>query len=119
MTDIIDFLQIKNKREEQLIKKSFQKGNSLDEKLEALLKDKALKLHDHQLFLAFLTYAQTNHIEVKQLFQDVIRLPKHQFELQYNMNWSQVTKLAATFLSILQQSAPTDYEAFRASLRTT
>ncbi|MER1999984.1 MAG: hypothetical protein ABS882_09415 [Lysinibacillus sp.] len=119
MTEIINFLQHKNAKDEAQIEKAFQKAHSLDAKLEALLQNKELQVKDHQLFLAFLTYADIKKIDVPKLFRDVIQLPKYKFEQHYKMNWSQVVKLSATFLSIVKQSSPKEYEEFRASLQMT
>ena len=116
MTDIINFLQYKNEKDEQLIERCFQKSYSLDERLDRLLQQKALQLADHQLFLAFLSYVEQQQLHAQTIFHDVIQLPKHQFEACYNMNWSQVVKLSVTFLTILKQNDVRNYEQFKAML---
>ena len=118
MTDIINFLQHKDKRDEQLIQQCFQKAHSLDEKLDSLLQHKSLQLEDHKLFLAFLTYIKQQNVDSQQLFLDVIQMPKHVFEARYNMNWSQVVKLSVTFLTILKQNDQGNYGQFKAMLVT-
>lgn len=116
MSDIIDFLKVKNAKDEQFLQQIFQKAHSLDEKLEVLLTNKMLNLSDHHLFLAFLTYTQQQALHPQQIFCDVITLPKHQFEDKYAMNWGQVVKLAATFLTILKQQEPQQYASFKEQL---
>lgn len=116
MTEIINFLQHKNAKDEAQIEKSFQKAHSLDDKLEALIQSKELQVKDHQLFLAFLTYAETKQLNPQLVFKDVIQLPKHQFEQRYNINWAQVVKLAATFLTILKHQSPEEYAQFKNAL---
>ncbi|MEO4053421.1 hypothetical protein [Solibacillus sp. CAU 1738] len=112
MTNIINFLQKKHEHDEQRIEKLFQKANSHSEKLDLLIQQKELAVHDHQLFLAFLTYLEQQQINAQQLFKDVINLPKFQFEAQYCMNWTQVVKLSVTFLTILKHNDPESYEHF-------
>lgn len=110
--DIINFLQHKNARDEQQFLKLFAKSHSLDERLDALLAHKAIAPYDHALFLAFLAYVNDQQLEAKQLFYDVIHLPKYQFEARYAMNWAQVVKLAVTFLTILRENDYESYEQF-------
>lgn len=112
MTDILNFLQYKNEKQEQMIIRCFAKSNSLDDKLDELLAYKELQLEDHKLFLAFLTYLEQQKIQPYQLFRDVIHLPKHQFEARYEMNWAQVVKLSVTFLTILRINDRESYEQF-------
>lgn len=112
MATIIDFLQIKQDQEDQEIKKSFQKAHSFDEKLDMLLQNQQLKVMDHKLFLAFLAYLEEQKIVPEHVFRDVLELPKHQFEMKYEMKWSQVVKLACTFLVILKENDPVAYDAF-------
>ena len=118
MTDIINFLQHKNEREERLIEVCFQKAHSLDEKLDALLQHKSIQIEDHKLFLAFLKYIEQQQLDPQHLFRDVIQLPKHQFQQYYHMNWAQVVKLSVTFLTILKQNDASNYEYFKAMLVT-
>ena len=106
---LVDFLQYRSQREESLIEKCFRKANSLDGTLDLLLEDKALQLDDHKLFLAFLAYLEEQQLEPREVFKDVITMPKHLFEGKYNMVWSQVVKLAVTFLTILRTN---DYESY-------
>ena len=112
MTNILQFLQYKNEKDEQLIQKLFQKANSFDERLDQLIKSKHLQVDDHKLFLAFLAYLEQKQIEPRQLFKEVLKLPKHQFEMQYNMNWGQVVKLSVTFLTILRTNDLESYKQF-------
>lgn len=106
---LIDFLQYRSQKEESLIEKCFLKANSLDTKLDLLLQNKELQLKDHKLFLAFLAYLEQQKLEPRLVFQDVISMPKHLFEAKYEMVWSQVVKLAVTFLTILRAN---DYESY-------
>lgn len=112
MTNILDFLQYKNEKEEARLLKLFQKAHSLDERLDALIKTKYLQVEDHKLFLAFLTYLEQEKIEPQQLFKDVINLPKFEFEANYEMNWGQAVRLAVTFLTILRSNDPDSYQQF-------
>ena len=112
MTNILQFLQYKNEKDEQLIQKLFQKGNSFDDQLDQLIENKHLQVDDHKLFLAFLGYLEEQQIEPQQLFKDVLKLPKYQFEMQYHMNWGQVVKLSVTFLTILRTNDPESYKQF-------
>ena len=106
---LVDFLQYRSQREESLIEKCFRKAYSLDGTLDLLLEDKSLQLDDHKLFLAFLAYLEEQQLEPREVFKDVITMPKHLFEGKYNMVWSQVVKLAVTFLTILRTN---DYESY-------
>ena len=109
MTDIIDFLQYKSVRDEQLIERYFKTANSLNERLDTLIQQNTLQLNDHKLFLAFLAYLELQQLEPRQIFKDVVTMPKHLFEAKYEMVWSQVVKLAVTFLTILRTN---DYESY-------
>lgn len=109
---IIDFLQYRSEKEEEMIVKCFQKANSLDTTLDLLLERKELMLEDHKLFLAFLAYLKERNIEPATLFRDVISMPKHLFEAKYTMVWSQVVKLAVTFLTILRTNDKKSYQQF-------
>lgn len=110
--DIIDFLQHKNVRDEAQFIKLFTKAHSLDERLDALLSSRSVEVDDHKQFLAFLAYLQTEQMDAKTLFYDVIHLPKFQFEAKYAMNWAQVVKLSVTFLAILRENDRESYEQF-------
>ncbi|WP_431029563.1 hypothetical protein [Lysinibacillus sp. LZ02] len=112
MTNIINFLQHKNEKDEQIIRRYFQKAYSLDERLDQLIQDKDLQVEDHKLFLAFLAYLEQQRIDPQQLFKDVIDLPKFKFEAKYNMNWGQVVKLSVTFLTILRTNDLEGYKQF-------
>jgi hypothetical protein len=110
MTNILNFLQYKNEKDEQLIEQLFQKAHSSHNRLDALLESKQLQVEDHKLFLAFLTYLEEQKIPAQQLFKDVIHLPKYQFEARYAMNWGQVVRLSVTFLTILRTN---DLESYK------
>ena len=112
MTDILNFLQFKNEKLEQQLEKLFERANSPANRVDALLENKEVQLEDHKLFLAFLAYLEQQHIDAKFLFKDVLRLPKHQFELKYEMNWTQVMKLSVTFLTILRTNDLNSYKQF-------
>lgn len=112
MTNILDFLQYKNEKDETRLQQLFQKAHSLDERLDTLLETKHLQVEDHKLFLAFLAYLKEKEIEPQQLFRDVIHLPKFEFEARYQMNWGQVVRLAVTFLTILRINDPDGYQQF-------
>lgn len=112
MTDILNFLHYKNEKLESELNKLFERANSPVSRVDALLENKALQLEDHKLFLAFLAYLAQRNIEAKRLFQDVLRLPKHQFEAKYEMNWAQVIKLSVTFFTILRDNDLNSYKQF-------
>lgn len=109
---LIDFLQYRSLKEELLIEKCFRKANSLDASLELLLQNKELHVDDHKLFLAFLAFLEEKELEPRVVFKDVITMPKHLFEAKYEMVWSQVVKLAVTFLTILRTNDIKGYEQF-------
>lgn len=112
---VLNFLQYKEQKETEQIETLFKKANSLNERLEMLLANKALHVEDHKLFLAFLAYLEAQRLQPEQVFRNVLSLPKHRFEAQYAMNWTQVVKLACTFLVILKESNREAYEAFIAT----
>lgn len=114
MTNIIDFISKKRHHQETQLHKIFQKQNSIKDpqQLDKLVQSKILAVDDHKLFLAFLTYAEEQQIEPKAIFQDVLQMPKWQFELQYNMKWSAIVQLSFTFLVILKDNDSQAYHAF-------
>lgn len=112
---LINFLQRKNENLDAKLAKLFTRAHSFDERLELLLANRQLQVDDHKLFLAFLAYLDEQQIQPEQIFRDVIALPKHQFEVLYQMNWAQVVKLACTFLVILKENNREAYDVFRMS----
>jgi len=112
MTDILDFLQYKNDKLEQKLELLLSRANSPSDRMDALIESKELALEDHKLFLAFLAYLNEQQLDAEKLFRDVLKLPKHQFESQYAMNWSQVMKLSVTFLTILRTNDRNSYKQF-------
>ena len=112
MTDLINFLQYRNAKLEQQLEKLFERANSPAARVDALLEDKQLQLEDHKLFLAFLAYLELQQLDAKKVFHDVLKLPKHQFEATYAMNWTQVMKLSVTFLTILRTNDQESYKHF-------
>lgn len=109
--NIIDFLAIKEQRQQHALEALFQQANT-QTKLQHLLAIKQLHVTDHQMFLAFLVYAEERHIRPEQVFKDVIQMPKHQFQATYDMNWYSIVQLAATFLTIVQESDKQSYNNF-------
>lgn len=112
MTDILNFLQYKNKKLEMQLEKLFEHANSPANRVDALLENKDVQLEDHKLFLAFLAYLTEREIDAKTLFADVLKLQKYHFEAKYEMNWSQVIKLSVTFLTILRTNDIESYKQF-------
>ncbi|MEK4627933.1 MAG: hypothetical protein ABS944_05350 [Solibacillus sp.] len=112
MTDILDFLLFRNEKLERQLMKIFERANSPADRVDALLQQQVVQLEDHKLFLAFLAYLEEQQIEPQQLFKNVLKLPKHQFEAMYEMNWSQVIKLSVTFLTILRTNDQVSYKHF-------
>lgn len=114
MNKVIDFLQIKEQKQTATLEKVFQKANTLNqpELIDKLVEGKELAVQDHKMFLAFLTYLEEKQIEPATIFNAVLTLPKHQFEAQYGMNWQSVVQLCFTFLTILKESDPIQYEQF-------
>ena len=110
MTDLINFLQYRNAKLEQQLEKLFERANTPAARVDALLE--RLQLEDHKLFLAFLAYLEQQQLDAKKVFHDVLKLPKHQFEATYEMNWSQVIKLSVTFLTILRTNDQESYKHF-------
>ncbi len=112
MTDILNFLKFKNEKLERQLEKLFERANSPTDLVDGLLENKAVQLEDHKLFLAFLAYLENKQLDAKKLFQDVIKLPKYQFEAKYEMNWTQVMQLSVTFLTILRINDRESYKHF-------
>ncbi|MFJ8235013.1 hypothetical protein ACIQ34_04605 [Ureibacillus sp. NPDC094379] len=114
MNNVIDFISIKQQKQDEQVAKVFSKANSLQnpEQINKLVEEKSLAIQDHKLFLAFLAYLEEKQIDAVSIFQAVLKLPKHQFELQYSMNWHSVVQLCFTFLSILKENEPKHYQQF-------
>lgn len=114
MHDIIDFISIKQKKDNERLHRMFRKANSLQnaEEIDKLVHDKTLVLQDHKLFLAFLKYLEGKEMDPETVFKDVLQLPKHQFEERYRMNWQSVVQLCFTFLAILKENDLEQYNAF-------
>ncbi|MFP3918276.1 hypothetical protein U5N28_10755 [Lysinibacillus telephonicus] len=114
MKNVIDFISIKKSKQSEQLEKVFRKGNSLKSPIEInkLVEEKSLVLQDHKLFLAFLGYLRERKIEPSTIFKDVLKYPKHQFEQKYEMKWSSVVQFCFTFLTILKENDPKQYELF-------
>ncbi|MFY3792748.1 hypothetical protein ACOQFO_13825 [Ureibacillus sp. MALMAid1270] len=112
--NVIDFISIKNKRINEQLHKVFSKANSLKnaEEIHRLVQEKTVAVQDHKFFLAFLNILEDQKIEPVAIFRDVLKLPKHQFEDKYMMNWDSVVQLCFTFLAIIKESDPAQYEQF-------
>ena len=114
MNNVVDFISIKNKKQSDQLHKVFSKANSLKnpQEINKLVEEKTLAVEDHQLFLAFLAYLEEKQIEPAAIFKAVLNLPKHQFEAEYEMNWQSVVQFCFTFLAIIKESDPKQYEQF-------
>ena len=114
MNKVIDFLAIRQQKENDALEKMFRKGNSLKnaDELDSLVDRKLLMVKDYHLFLAFLKHLEDRNLEAKQIFQQVLQLPKHEFEGMYQMNWFSVVQLCFTFLAILKENDYDQYEKF-------
>lgn len=112
MTNLLNFLQYKNKKLELRLEKLFERANSPSDRMDALLETKELVVEDHKLFLAFLAYLNEQQLDAKKIFRDALKLPKHEFEAQYAMQWSQVIKFSVTFLTILRNNDLNSYKQF-------
>lgn len=108
---VIDFISIKQQKENDELEKMFRKANSRKDinELDRLVDRKFLMVNDHHLFLAFLKHLENENLEAKEIFQQVLQLPKHQFEAMYGMNWFSVVQLCFTFLAILKEN---DHELY-------
>lgn len=117
LNNVIDFIAIKENKHNEKLTKVFSKGNSLKnpQEINRLVEGKTLAVHDHKLFLAFLTYLEEKEVEPVDIFKAVLQLPKHQFEQQFHMNWSSIMQLCFTFLTILKENDPGRYESFISS----
>lgn len=104
MTQIISFLQKRDEKFEQQVERLFQRANSQSQRLTTLLAHHTPKPQDYSYFLAFIAYLEEQQLEPKTVFEDVLRLPKHQFEAHYSMKWSQVVKLCVTFLMLTERA---------------
>lgn len=114
MDKVIDFISIKQQKQNEQLEKLFRKGNSLQDvgNLNNLINEKQLIVQDHQLFLAFLKYLEDQRLDAKEVFHQVLKLPKHKFEHIYQMNWFSVVQLCFTFLTILKDNDNERYEEF-------
>jgi len=114
LNNVIDFISIKQQKQDEKLDKMFRKANSLSsiEEIDKLVEGKALAVKDHKLFLAFLKYLEMKELEPRNVFKEVLQLPKFQFEERYQMNWHSVVQLCFTFLAILKENDPEQYLAF-------
>ncbi|NLY79009.1 MAG: hypothetical protein GX072_03630 [Lysinibacillus sp.] len=114
MNNVIDFITTKKKKQEEQLTKLFSKANTFKnrEEIDKLVDEKKLAVNDHKLFLAFLAYLEDKNIESSEIFKAVLTLPKHEFELKYEMNWFSVVQLCFTFLTILKENDVRQYEQF-------
>lgn len=117
MNNIIDFIAIKQRKQNEKLDKMFRKANSLQnsEEINKLVETKSIALQDHKLFLAFLKFLEEKKIEPKVIFKEVLQLPKHKFEEKYEMNWQAVVQLCFTFLAILKENDLNQYNEFISS----
>lgn len=114
LNNVIDFISIKKKKQEEQIIKLFSKANSFKNRgqIDKLVREKTIAVNDHKLFLAFIAYLEEKQIKPSKIFKDVLTLPKHQFEQQYEMNWYSIVQLCFTFLAILKENDYEQYEQF-------
>lgn len=114
MTKIIDFISIKQQKQNEQLEKLFFKAKTSKHpnEIDKLIEEKILAVQDHKLFLAFIAYLEERKLEPANVFHDVLQLPKHQFEQQYEMNWHSIVQLCFTFLAILKENDPKQYEEF-------
>lgn len=114
LNKIIDFISIKQQKQNEKIEKLFRKAKSTQHpnEIDKLIEEKTLAVQDHTLFLAFISYLEERKLEPAIVFQDVLQLPKHKFEQRYEMNWHSIVQLCFTFLAILKENDPKQYEEF-------
>lgn len=114
MNKVIDFISIKKKRHNEQVEKLFFQAKTVKQlnKLDQLIEEKTLVVKDHSLFLAFIAYLEERNLDPATVFEDVLQLPKHEFERRYEMNWQSIVQLCFTFLSILKENDPEQYEQF-------
>ncbi|PYF06086.1 hypothetical protein [Ureibacillus chungkukjangi] len=114
LNQIIDFIAIKQQKQDEKLDRMFRKANSLQDvqEIDKLVEEKALAVQDHKLFLAFLKYLEVKELEPQAVFKEVLLLPKFQFEERYQMNWHSVVQLCFTFLAILKKNDPQQYLEF-------
>lgn len=114
LNKIIDFISIKQQKQNEKLDKMFRKANSLRDvqEIDKLVEEKSLAVQDHKLFLAFLKYLELKELDAQTIFKEVLRLPKYKFEERYQMNWHSVVQLCFTFLAILKESDPEQYLEF-------
>lgn len=114
MNKIIDFISIKQQKQNEKLDKMFRKANSLRDvqEIDKLVEEKSLAVQDHKLFLAFLKYLELKELDAQTIFKEVLRLSKYKFEERYQMNWHSVVQLCFTFLAILKESDPKQYLEF-------
>ncbi|MDN4495597.1 hypothetical protein [Ureibacillus aquaedulcis] len=114
MNKIIDFISVKQRKQDEKLDRMFRKANSLQDvqEIDKLVEEKALVVQDHKLFLAFLKYLELKELEPQTIFKEVLRLSKYRFEERYQMNWQSVVQLCFTFLAILKENDPEQYLEF-------
>lgn len=114
LNKIIDFISLKQRKQNEKLDKVFRKANSLRnvQEIDKLVEEKVLAVQDHKLFLAFLKYLELKELEPQAVFKEVLHLPKFQFEERYQMNWQSVVQLCFTFLAILKENDPEHYLEF-------
>ncbi|RHW39511.1 hypothetical protein D1B33_01310 [Lysinibacillus yapensis] len=114
MNKIIDFISVKEQKQNEKLDKVFRKANTLKDvqEIDKLVDEKSLAVKDHKLFLAFLKYLELKELEPHMIFKEVLQLPKHEFEARHQMDWQSVVQLCFTFLAILKEHDPKQYLEF-------
>jgi len=114
LDNIIDFISLKKKKQEEQMLKLFRKANSFQnrEQIDKLVDDKKLTVEDHKNFLAFLGFLNEKGIEPTGLFKSVLKMSKHRFEQQYAVNWHAVVEYCMIFLAILKEKDQRQYDLF-------
>ncbi|WP_042472086.1 hypothetical protein [Bacillus ndiopicus] len=112
MTNVIDFITRREQKEFSKLKRSVEGSYYKAEELQRLVNEQQLQVKDHTLFLGFLLYLQERDIDALTIFKDSFSMPRYKFEHQYNMKWWSVAQLGFTFLAILKDNEPEEYERF-------
>ncbi|WPK11877.1 2-oxoglutarate ferredoxin oxidoreductase subunit beta [Lysinibacillus louembei] len=112
MTNIIDFIARHEQKELTKLQRTVECSYDQVDELKRFVEAQQLQIKDHTLFLAFLLYLQEHHIDALTIFKDVFSIPRYKFEHLYNMKWWSVAQLGFTFLAILKDNEPAEYERF-------
>ncbi|WP_107838215.1 2-oxoglutarate ferredoxin oxidoreductase subunit beta [Metasolibacillus meyeri] len=112
MTNIIDFIARHEQKELTKLQRSVECSYYKFGELQQFVDEQQLQIKDHTLFLGFLLYLQERKMDALMIFKDVFTMPRYKFEHVYQMKWWSVVQLGFTFLAILKDNEPAEYQRF-------